>query len=81
MKLKYRIKEIQFLTVASIWIAQYRILGIWMGIGYGRGYFLSDTRTFCETLDEAQGRIRRHQRNAKRAKEWIYKTTKLFKEF
>lgn len=76
--MKYRIKVVHFPMAASFWIAQYRIWGIWLNIANDHGYFTAwCLRTWCDTLEEAQERIYRHKSNAKRAKEWGNRETKI----
>ena len=66
---KYRIKKITFPTAKTVYIAQYKILGIWMNMSDHRGYFLKDRRTYCETMKEAQNRIGSMISDLKRAGE------------
>jgi hypothetical protein len=80
MKIKYRIKSIVFPTAKTIYIPQYRVLGLWLSINSQQiGSFLKSSSVFCETFDEAKNRIIIHKENMKRAKEWFYSfsTTKI----
>jgi len=75
MKLKYRIKKYSFPNTNEIWIAQYKILGIWMNIDYKNvGHLLTPPLCYCESYEESYGRIYKHKENMKRAKEWWEKT-------
>jgi len=76
MKLKYRIKEYTLPFAKGFYIAQYKILGIWMSINRNQvGRFLKHTSTYCETLQEARDRILLHKKNMERASDWVYMTS------
>ena len=57
---RYRVQKIQFLDEAPIFIAQYRILGIWFNIGPNRLHWAMDHSTQSGNLLSAQDVIRRH---------------------
>lgn len=73
MKLQYRLKEINFVGASSVYIAQYKLWGIWFNINYrqtGR-LFISPSIT-CETKEEALKRINVHRKNVKRVISWRF---------
>ena len=71
MKLKYQIQKIEFPDEPIIFVAQYRILGIWMNIGSrGHGYFHKVGDTHCSTILGAKERIQKHQDLMKRSGKW-----------
>ena len=57
---RYRVQKIQFLDEAPIFIAQYRILGIWFNIGLNRLHLVMDHSTQTGNLLSAKSTIRRH---------------------
>lgn len=70
MKLKYRIKKYKFLNAKTCFIAQYKILGIWMNINVNlTGQFMISGTVNCENSEEAFERIEKHKQNMKRAEE------------
>jgi len=74
MKLKYRIKIIEFFAAKTIFVAQYKIVGIWLNIKYnGIGWVITNSLSYCETEEEAQQRIEKHTINRIRGKQWYYK--------
>jgi len=75
MTLKYRIQKIKFPNENPIFIAQYRILGIWMNIGITRGHFFKETVTYCQCLPEAKDRIKKHRSIMSRSGKWPERET------
>jgi hypothetical protein len=73
IKLNYRILKIEFLEAKNIFIAQYQIFGIWMNIGLTKNYFTKCTPTWCDTKDEAIGRIKKYMINMERSSDWGFK--------
>ena len=73
IKLNYRILKIEFLEAKNIFIAQYQIFGIWMNIGLRKGHFFKCTETWCDTKDEAIGRVKKYMVNMERSSEWVFK--------
>ena len=57
---KYRVQKVQFLQEAPIFVAQYRILGIWFNIGPTRLHWFKDQNTRMGNLLSAKDNIRRH---------------------
>ncbi len=73
MKLKYRIKKIGFAFAEPIFIAQYKIIGLWLNINDRQvGRFLTPPTCYCETIEDAQKRIDIHKENLERAGSWWY---------
>ena len=71
MKLKYRIKKITFSNNDKLFIAQYKILGLWLNIKKNLiGNFIINSYCYCENLDDAHELIRKHKLNNKRAQMW-----------
>jgi hypothetical protein len=71
MKLKYRIKKINFPSAESVFIAQYKIIGMWLNINDREiGEFFTSPRSYCETFYGAKCRINLHIENMRRAKNW-----------
>ena len=82
MKLTYRILKIDYptLTDTSYFIAQYKILGIWMNIGITTNTLFKHRNARCETIDEAYRRINLMVKNLNRTSNWPVKiTTEVFK--
>jgi len=78
MKLKYRIKFVYFndTLINPIYIAQYKIFGLWLNINDRQiGRFSTPVTCYCETVDVAKERIRIHKENSKRAKNWYIKSS------
>ena len=75
MKLKYRVKEIQIPHCESVFIAQYRALGIWMTMdnNFVGHFFKNKGKCVCESLEEAKCRVDRYKASMKRARWWPYK--------
>ena len=74
MKLKYRIKNICFPCADEVWIAQYKILGMWININDRHtGNFFTPISCYCETFIEAKKRVFIHKMNMERASEWWVK--------
>jgi len=81
MKLKYRIKKNDFPSAESVFIAQYKIIGLWLNINDREiGEFFTSSRSYCETFYGAKCRIKSHVENMKRAKDWFNKKTTIFWE-
>ena len=57
---KYRVQKIQFLNDDPIFIAQYRVWGIWFNIGPARLHLFKDHNTHCGNLLSAKTTIRKH---------------------
>jgi hypothetical protein len=57
---KYRVQKIQFLQEAPVFIAQYRIFGIWFNLGPTRLHFFKDHSTRSGNLLSAKTIIRKH---------------------
>ncbi len=81
MKKKYRIQELRFygltqLNLRTIYIAQYKIMGIWMNMDIDghRGYFMKNSRTWCFSKEEAENRIKIFQEGLKLASHWTQKS-------
>ena len=70
MKLKYRVQKIQIEGESSVFVAQYRILGIWMNIGLTRGHFMKECDTKCHSLMEAKERVKNHRNLMSRSGKW-----------
>jgi hypothetical protein len=74
-KLKYRIIKLEFLYAKECYIAQYKILGIWMSIGNYKNYFTTwNHNTHCNTKEEALFRIINFKVEMKRSSEWMCRT-------
>jgi len=73
MTLKYRIQKIEIQDENTVFVSQYRILGIWMNIGLTRGHFHKECDTQCGTVLEARGRIQKHKDLLKRSGKWADK--------
>jgi hypothetical protein len=74
MKLKHRIKRYDFPFAKSVWIAQYKILGIWFSIdNRDIGHIFRSTTCYCESFKKAKKRIKKFERDLERAKEWYDK--------
>lgn len=78
IKIKYRIEEISFMSAKKIYVAQYKIFGIWLSINnnYSGAWLYSNC--YCETLDEAYNRILIHKRNMLRASDWPTRVIKRY---
>jgi hypothetical protein len=70
MTLKYRVQKIEIPGETTVFVAQYRILGIWMNIGLTRGHFLKECDTQCYCLLEVKDRIKRHKNLMSRSGKW-----------
>jgi len=79
MTLKYRIKRRTYPFADAAFFAQYRILGMWLYINHkGSGRFTTwASGTYCESLEEARERIKRHKNNMQRADEAVGRCTKV----
>ncbi len=76
MELKYRIKKFIFETMPDIYIAQYRILGIWLNIKYNlSGTLFTNKYTFNDTVYKANDLIKKHKQVMKTSGEWWTKKT------
>jgi hypothetical protein len=73
MKLKYRIQKIKFPDEQPIYIAQYRILGIWINMGPDHGHFQKDGCTHCPTILQAKDMIKKHKELMSRSGKWCQK--------
>lgn len=70
MTLKYRVQKIEFPEEATVFVAQYRVLCIWMNIGLTRGHFHKEYDTQCGTILEAKGRVKKHRELMSRSGKW-----------
>ncbi len=52
------------------YIAQYKILGIWMNIGLTRGHWFRDYCTQLDSFDEAKKRLEKHKIMMDQARQW-----------
>lgn len=78
MKLKYRIKKIEFALAEPIFIAQYKIFGLWLNINDRQvGRFFTLSTCYCENIEDAQNRINIHKKNLERADSWYGKSTEI----
>jgi len=79
--MQYRIKKITFPSPElTIYVPQYKILGIWVGIKADNiGCFLWSSKCHCETITEAVRRISFHKNTMKRSnfKQYVYKETEI----
>jgi len=73
MTLKYRIQKIEIPGETTVFVAQYRILGIWMNIGLTRGHFHKECDTQCGSVLEARGRVKKHKCLISRSGRWAQK--------
>lgn len=72
--MKYRVKGWTVSYADDFFIAQYKILGMWLNINdRQKGMFTKNSRTFCETYEDAIDRVELHIKNMKRAKSWAHK--------
>jgi len=68
MKLKYRIKSLSYRNKKlNAFLAQYRMLRIWMTIGLTRGYLIPGYGCYCKSIEEAKTRVDEHKRCMQRA--------------
>lgn len=73
--LKYRIVKYEFPRAKECYIAQYKILRIWMSIGNSKNYFFAwNSNTHCDTYEEAFWRIAKLMLEMKRSEQWAEKT-------
>jgi hypothetical protein len=73
MTLKYRVQKIEIPGESTVFVAQYRILGIWMNIGMTRGHFHKECDTQCGTILEAYERVKKHKELLGRSGKWAEK--------
>jgi len=74
-ELKYRIVKYTFPSPNdNLYLAQYKILGVWMYIGTNRGHLsYFSKKTHCDSYSEAYDRIKKHKKTMHRASTWQYK--------
>jgi len=70
MTLKYRVQKIEIPGEATVFVAQYRILGIWMNIGLTRGHLMKECDTQTGTILEARERVKKHRELMNRSGKW-----------
>jgi hypothetical protein len=70
MTLKYRVQKVEVDGEHPVFVAQYRILGIWMNIGLTRGHFMKECDTQCYSLLEAKDRAKKHKELMNRSGKW-----------
>ena len=78
MNLKYRIIKVKFPTAKEFYVAQYKIMGIWMSMGIDRGHlFMWNSTIYHETWNEAVKKCASYKRDMERAEEWAYKNVRV----
>lgn len=74
MNLKYRIREITFISMPTIYVAQYKILGFWLNINNRLiGRFSTPPSCYCDSYNDAVYRVNKHERDLEIASEWFYR--------
>jgi len=70
MTLKYRVQKIEIPEETTVFVSQYRILGIWMNIGLTRGHLMKECDTQCYSFLEATDRVKKHKKLMSRSGKW-----------
>ena len=79
--MKYRIKKYSFKFAETVFVAQYRVLWIWMYIKADYvGSFTAVQQSYCESFKDAQDRIQTHRRNSIIGKNWMDKKVETITE-
>ena len=79
--MKYRIKKIEFAFAETIFVAQYKIFGLWLNINDRQiGMFLTTDICYCETIEDAQKRIDLHKKNLNRARSWCSRKSMIIEQ-